>query len=133
MKKYFLFFLVLIPLNFIISQDCYFGDCENGYGIKNYSDATYYGFWQNGFHNGLGFLKYQNGNAYVGEFKGDLFEGDGAYFMANGEKYFGEFKEGKQGGVEFFKTLKQILGHTSRIWGNLESNFQGWNCNIWTN
>ena len=106
MKKYILFCLLIIPLNFIISQDCSLGDCENGYGIKKYADATYSGFWKNGSPDGLGFMKYQTGNAYVGEFKGNLFEGDGAYFMANGEKYFGEFKEGKQDGVGVFQNTK---------------------------
>jgi len=106
MKVCFFLFLVFIPLNFIISQDCSFGDCENGYGVKKYADATYSGFWKNGSPDGLGFMKYLTSNAYVGEFNDGVFEGDGAYFMVNGEKYFGEFKEGKQDGIGVYQNTE---------------------------
>ncbi len=104
MKMY--FFIFIIPLNSIISQDCFSGDCDNGYGVKKYTDATYSGFWQNGSQNGLGLLKYINDDAYVGEFKNKKFDGDGAFFKANNEKYFGEFKEGMQDGIGVYQNVE---------------------------
>jgi len=106
MKKYLLLSLIFIPINFIISQDCYFGDCENGYGVMKYTDATYSGFWVNGSQNGLGLLKYTNDDAYVGEFKNEKFDGDGAFFKANNEKYFGEFKTGMQNGIGVYQSVE---------------------------
>jgi hypothetical protein len=106
MKKHLSLFLLFIPLNFIISQVCFSGDCENGYGVKKYADATYSGFWVNGSQNGLGLLKYTNDDAYVGEFKNKKFNGDGAFFKSNNEKYFGEFKVGMQNGIGVYQSVE---------------------------
>ena len=50
--------------------DCIQGDCENGYGVYEYSDAKYEGNYKKGKFSGYGkYTWYDDGNVYIGEFK----------------------------------------------------------------
>ena len=48
------------------------------------------GKWAN--KEGKGFLKYDNGSEYHGDFKDGKEHGDGVHIFPNGDKYEGEFK-----------------------------------------
>lgn len=76
----------------------------NCVGISKYSNAKYYGEFQDGKPNGHGVYTFDSGNKYVGYFKDGMFNGRGTYFhlednQFKGDKYVGEFKDNKRNGL----------------------------------
>ena len=55
--------------------------------------SEYYGqIFDNKIKDGIGKIKYQNGDTYYGEFKNGLIEGFGYYLQKNGYIYKGLFE-----------------------------------------
>ncbi len=100
MKK--LFFTILFINTLILqAQDqsnqsflggkCVSGDCNMGYGVKEYKDGTIYiGEWWNNEPSGKGTLVLSDGTIYVGQFQKGSYNGDGT-LMNNNTLYIGEF------------------------------------------
>ena len=61
--------------------------------------AQYKGqFSDSGIKQGIGAYFFVNGDAYLGEFKRDIFEGNGKYIYSKGDRYEGEIKAGVKSG-----------------------------------
>ena len=97
-------------LNLIFSAHsyagCLQGDCINGYGVYEYDNGKYEGYFKKGKHTGTGkFTWYDSGNVYVGEFKKNKPRGKGKYTWSDGEVYIGEVNEnGIHGKGKLIKT-----------------------------
>ena len=93
--------------NYILYGDRYRGDKINeefeGKGEMTYFSGKYDGEWKNGFREGFGIYRYNNGEKYIGMWKNNLEEGDGRYIYKNGDFYDGNFKEGKKEGKGLYK------------------------------
>ena len=67
----------------------------NGIGLVKYNDGNELnGSWKDGFFNDNGTFVYPNGSKYIGGYKGGKFHGQGILTFSNGEKNEGIFKEG---------------------------------------
>ncbi len=68
--------------------------------VKNYrsQDTVYTGNLINGFRDGYGVLKYDDGNSYEGEFKNNNRNGQGTFTWANGNSYEGDWVDGEKHG-----------------------------------
>ena len=63
------------------------------------NNAVYTGVRTDGILNGMGSVRYENGNWYHGEFVNGLKDGEGIYYDVSSEYfYFGEWKEGNREG-----------------------------------
>ncbi|HMV45885.1 MAG TPA: hypothetical protein PK079_16930 [Leptospiraceae bacterium] len=88
----FILLLLLFTSN-VFSDSCVSGNCEDGHGIKEFS----------------------NGDRYEGEFKKGIFEGEGIFFSNKGYKYIGKFKEGKRNGFGIWTKENPIKPSGERI------------------
>lgn len=78
---------------------CISGDCQNGFGKKEYSNGdAYEGNFVNGIKNGIGSYTWASGNNYEGDWKSGERTGKGILTWANGDKYEGDFMDNKQNG-----------------------------------
>jgi hypothetical protein len=70
-----------------ISADpnCIEGDCTNGFGIYQFSNALYKGYWSNGNREGDGELFYNNGDLVKGTFKLNQKNGLCTTYYTNGD------------------------------------------------
>ena len=74
---------------------------EQGQGVmdcsKDYSETfiTYNGNWEDAYENGLGDIKYKNGDSYKGNFEDTSVHSKGKYTWKNGETYDGNFVYGE--------------------------------------
>lgn len=97
MKKSILI-LALLSICFISKAQCLSGDCENGYGIMNYSYGKYEGNFVNKLKEGKGTMIWKNGETYAGDFKNNLFNGNGKYSWPQGVIYEGEWLDNNRNG-----------------------------------
>ena len=81
-----------------IKSNCIEGNCINGFGKKQYSNAHYIGEFQNEKENGQGTLVWNDGEKYVGEWKDGNRTGQGSLIFNSGAKYTGDFIKGKRTG-----------------------------------
>ena len=75
----------------------YFNNCFGTYTFDN--GDKYVGEWKGDEANGQGTYTFASGDKYVGEFKNDNLHGQGTYKHSTGEKYVGEFKNGVADGM----------------------------------
>ena len=70
-----------------ISDDpnCLEGDCTNGFGIYQFSNSIYKGYWSNGNREGNGELYYNNGDLVKGDFKLNQKNGRCTTYYTNGD------------------------------------------------
>jgi tetratricopeptide (TPR) repeat protein len=68
---------------------CVSGDCKNGFGILEYPDGRYEGYWKDGKFEGKGIMVLKSGYRYDGEWKNGERNGFGTTIYTNGEKYVG--------------------------------------------
>lgn len=83
-----IYFFFILNLS-LFSDSCKKGDCQNGKGIKLFT----------------------NGNSYEGDFKNGVFDGFGIFTSAKGTKYLGQFKNGKKNGFGTL-TFEGILSNS---------------------
>lgn len=115
MRRYIIFCIVLIGFTFsikaqvtiykstnstTINKDCVSGDCENGWGEKNYSQGYYDGFWKNGERHGYGLFDWDDSGKYIGFWEYDKMTGYGTYLGENMDMV-GEFKNGYLEGLGY--------------------------------
>ncbi len=84
------------PSNLNAQNDCISGNCQSGYGVKNYPDgSTYSGEWENGSCNGYGKLTKPNGKSWEGNFNDGTLNGFGVYTDSSGIIMLGHWVAGK--------------------------------------
>lgn len=77
---------------------CISGDCENGFGTKNYNIGyTYTGQFKKGRFDGEG-TKIYNGTIYKGQFKNGSEDGEGTIIEKDGTTYKGQWRKGTRKG-----------------------------------
>ena len=84
------------------TQECIKGDCQNGFGVKNYQTGTYTGRWKNGLRHGQGKYVWNNGDMYDGEWFEDERNGFGTYIWHDGSKYLGNYSNGVRSGYGIY-------------------------------
>lgn len=100
-------------------------DMKNGFGEMWREKASYLGNWVDDKMEGIGKMKWIDGQEYEGEFKGDFRDGKGVMTFVNGDKYTGTFKGGKIDGNGYYEW------HTSEKYeGNFADNNLDGNGNI---
>jgi len=102
MKKM-IFLCMLILSHFVQAGECEVGNCENGHGIKSWTDrAVYDGYWKNGKKHGQGKETWSDAAKYVGHYKNGQRHGKGSFTWTNHpqgyQKYEGNWKNGKRHG-----------------------------------
>jgi len=92
-----LFMLLILIFNTQHTKgQCQIGDCNNGFGVRLYTDSSKFeGFFENG-NKKLGSYFYKSGDCYEGEFEGNLRAGYGKYSYASGESFQGIYKDDKK-------------------------------------
>ena len=85
--------------------NCTEGNCINGYGVYEFDNGTYVGFFVNGKREGYGSYVWDSGSKFVGDWKNGIIDGYGIVNFSNGSWQKGVFKNAKlQGlGTEYFK------------------------------
>ena len=79
--------------NIEITQDVYNGKIENGFTKIVYNEKSFFaGELKNWQCSGKGYLRYDNGNQYEGDFLEDKLNGNGVYTYLDGAIYTGQFK-----------------------------------------
>jgi hypothetical protein len=86
----------------------FIGNCSNGFAngkgvVTWYKDGKFNqrteAIYINGLRNGFGYIEYQIGDKYIGEFKDNKQNGQGTYtHVRSGNKYIGEHKNDKRNG-----------------------------------
>jgi hypothetical protein len=76
-----------------VSTDCVSGDCQNGWGYKNFSYGYYEGFWKNGKRHGYGLFDWEESGKYIGFWLNDKMTGYGTY-LGDSMDMVGEFEDG---------------------------------------
>ncbi|EAT46095.1 AAEL002689-PA [Aedes aegypti] len=80
----------------------YAGGWENGkkhgLGVKYYSHGKYLGYWERDQRSGHGFIWFDNGDFYMGEWLDDCFDGLGVFLELGGNRYHGQFRKGLKHG-----------------------------------
>ena len=71
---------------------------QNGFGVLNTSDFRYEGNFENGNLQGLGEIRYKNGDSYEGEFLNSELTGYGKFISSDGNTYIGYLKNGAKHG-----------------------------------
>ena len=75
----------------------------DGYGIKRYNTGDVYdGQWKGNQKSGKGTYTWKNGDKYEGEWLDDKMNGHGTYNYANGNVYDGQWKENQKSGKGTF-------------------------------
>ena len=92
------------------AQECFSGNCYNGYGSIIYDNGQeYIGEFKNGNSHGYGQTMYSDGAIYVGEYNNGVRHGLGVFIWKNGNRFIGKFKNGKEDGyalkIEEIRTL----------------------------
>lgn len=77
---------------------CIHGDCEEGYGVFQYEDGQYSGYWKNKKRHGSGDFYWNEGNHYSGEWREDKMSGHGFLEYKNGDRFSGIWLNGKRDG-----------------------------------
>ena len=82
--------------NLIYSQtnQCVSGNCQDGFGVLKYNDASFEGFFKDGKREGFGNYKWNSGAFYSGMWRNDVKHGYGYYKMATGVQLNGTFQFG---------------------------------------
>jgi hypothetical protein len=102
--KNFIFLLLLSFLfsnQFVVSQ-CVFGDCENSFSIKKYTDSTKFEGLFNQGKKVCGVNYYTSGAVYKGNFLDNKRNGEGMYLFANQDTFQGIYKAD----AKFYGTYK---------------------------
>ncbi len=93
MKKLLLNLSLLLIISYAKAQ-CVKGNCENGFGIFNFSNGNIYeGYFKNGLFNGIGQYFIGEDMIYKGEFLNDKMNGYGILSFSDGTRYFGKFND----------------------------------------
>ena len=74
----------------------------DGYGLEMDRHAHYEGYYNNGFKEGYGKLRIDDGKIYEGNFKKDKFEGVGYCKWPDGSSFNGEWTSGEPDGIGLF-------------------------------
>ena len=75
----------------------------NGYGTHHYEDGrAYLGQWKEGEKSGYGIFIYSDGVRYHGQHREDKKCGYGIYYWTDGRKYEGYWSKGKQHGIGIY-------------------------------
>ncbi|MDC7997491.1 hypothetical protein [Gilvibacter sediminis] len=86
--------------NTVVSSDCDWGDCVNGYGKKTYDNGDYIGFWRNGKKEGYGsYYWFETKGQYIGEWTDDNMHGYGVYIGENKDNLKGQYRNGSMNGI----------------------------------
>ena len=95
---------------------CEYGDCQNGWGKKNFNHGYYVGFWENGMRQGYGMFNWNTSGKYIGFWEQDKMDGYGCY-LGTGKDLVGEYVNGSLHGKGYTReveTNKFVYG----IWKN---------------
>ncbi|MAO07621.1 MAG: hypothetical protein CL596_02790 [Alteromonas sp.] len=93
------------PNSPVTTNDCVSGDCQNGWGKKNYSYGYYEGFWKNGVREGYGFFHWTDAGNYIGFWQNDQLHGYGCY-LGKKKNLIGEYRNGMMNGVGYTHELE---------------------------
>ena len=106
-----LLLLFSVESNAQFNSSCMDGDCENGYGVKVWSNGERYeGWFKKGMRDGYGYMKYESSDVYIGEWSENLRDGHGVLTYRNHptkRKYVGEWKNNT---IQGYGTLHQKKG-----------------------
>ncbi len=80
--------------------DCVYGDCQNGWGRKDFNGGYYIGFWENGKREGYGLFQWNESGKYIGFWKNGEMDGYGTYLGIE-KDMIGEYKSGFLEGFGF--------------------------------
>ncbi len=83
---------------------CVSGDCNNGWGRRDYNNGYYLGFWKNGFREGYGMYVWDEGGKYIGFWRNDKYDGYGCY-LGTTKDFIGEYKEGSMSGLGYSRDI----------------------------
>ena len=75
------------------SLGCVSGNCQNGWGKKNFDHGHYEGFWENGQRNGYGLFDWKDSGKYIGFWVNDGMTGYGLYLGVK-KDMVGEYQNG---------------------------------------
>ncbi|NND61766.1 MAG: hypothetical protein HKN48_01090, partial [Flavobacteriaceae bacterium] len=87
------------------NNDCVSGDCQNGWGKKNFEYGYYEGFWKNGVRHGYGLFDWDTSGKYIGFWVNDKLSGYGCY-LGTEKNLIGEYRDGSMNGVGYTHELK---------------------------
>ncbi len=87
------------------SNDCVSGDCQNGWGKKEFDHGYYEGFWKNGQRHGYGLFDWTTSGKYIGWWYNDQLHGYGCY-LGTEKNMIGEYRYGMMTGVGYTHDLK---------------------------
>lgn len=110
-------FLFAIVFNARSQDKIYYGDCQNGFGVKVAADkTTIYGNFQNGLLNGYALVVMPDGSMYSGQYKDNVCWGKGIMLYNQGFVYMGDYVKNAQHGTgTMFAVSRQIIDGT---WSN---------------
>lgn len=82
-------------------EDCIYGDCDNGFGKKQFEKNYYVGFFKDGKRDGYGFQVDPGIGKYIGNWKNDIMDGYGEYLFENNNNAIGYYKNGTLNGMGY--------------------------------
>ena len=87
----------LLAFSSTAQEKIYYGDCQNGFGVKVAADkTTIYGNFQNGLLNGYALVVMPDGSMYAGFLKDNVCWGKGIMLYAQGYVYIGDYEKNAQ-------------------------------------
>jgi hypothetical protein len=89
---------------------CIEGDCKDGYGIFEFSNAVYKGNWVNGKRDGYGEMFYNDGDVIKGNFKSDHQNGRCTTYFSNGDVSIDDYENDLQ-----INPVSYIFGQSKRL------------------
>ncbi len=107
------------------SNGCVSGDCQNGWGKKNFDHGYYEGFWKNGKRHGYGLFDWTTSGKYIGFWVNGKLHGYGCY-LGTEKNMIGEYRDGSMNGVgttREIETDKWVRGRFSNYLVSDEYNF----------
>jgi MORN repeat protein len=93
--------------------DCESGDCQNGWGKKNFDYGYYEGFWKNGDRHGYGLFDWTSSGNYIGFWNNDEMDGYGCY-LGEDKDLIGQYVSGSlhgYGHTREIETNKWVYGY----------------------
>ena len=126
-----LLFGLLFSNGFVLSQ-CVFGDCENTFSIKKYSDSSKFEGLFNRGKKVCGTNFYSSGAVYKGNFLDNKRNGEGMYLYANQDTFQGIYKaDAKFYGTYQFKNGSSYEGFFVNDKQEGHGNYKDINGDVW--
>ncbi len=84
-----------------IVNGCIKGDCQDGFGIYQYDNGSYYGFFKDGKKNDYGIYVWSGIGTYVGNWKNNIMSGYGEFLEDNDDNSIGIYQNGVLNGMGY--------------------------------